>query len=259
MSITRIRLRSAVVVAAAALAFGCADAEQAKEDKFRRTSSHYDLGVGHLKEGNSAMAIRELQAALSYDEKLARVHHALAEAFRVSGRFTDAEAHLQRAIALEPSFQGARLSLSALYVQMERYQDAIRESQALVTEATFPAPWRAYTNIGWAQLKLGHVPEARKSFEQALAMKGNYWPALLNLGILESQDGHRAEAIEYFTRVLKANPGLSAEVETNYRMAEVYVSLGERERALQHLTVVIERQPSGEWGKRSQEYRKLLQ
>jgi len=196
MSTTLIRLRIAWVVAAVALNFACANTEKAKEDKFRQTSSHYDLGVGHLKEGNSAMAIREFQAALSYDEKVPRVHHALAEAYRIGGHFTDAEAHLQRAIALDPSFQGARLSLSALYVQMERYQDAIRESQALVSDPTFPSPWRAYTNIGWAQLKLGQVPEARKSLEQAIAMRPTYWPALLNLGILESQNEKRAEAIE---------------------------------------------------------------
>jgi tetratricopeptide (TPR) repeat protein len=90
-------------------------------------------------------------------------------------------------------------------------------------------------------------------------MKPDYWPALLNLGILESQAGRRAEAIEIFSKVLAAQPGWSAEAETNYRMAEIYISMGDRDHALAHLSTVIERQPGGEWGKRSQEYRKLLQ
>jgi type IV pilus assembly protein PilF len=241
------------------LSLGCAKDQQAEDNKLGQVSAHYDLGVDYLQGGNSAMAVRELQAALALDEAQPRVHHAIAEAFRVTGRLPDCEAHLQRALALQPAFQGARLSLSALYIQMDRYEDAIRESQVLASDPTFAAPWRALTNVGWAQYKLGRKDEARATLTQALAMRHDYWPALLNLGILESQDGHRAAAIDSFAKVLATNPGASAEAETNYRLAEIYVAMGERDRALSHLSTVIERQPQGEWGKRSQEYRKLLQ
>lgn len=253
------RIAAVAMAAALALALGCAKDPYAAEDLLGKVSTHYDLGVDYLKNGNSAMAVRELQAALALDERQPRIHHALAEAYRVTGRFPEAETHLRRAIEINPAYQGARLSLSALYVQMERYEDAIRESQRLVAEATFPAPWRALTNIGWAQLSLGRSAEARETLSQALAMRPDYWPALLNLGILESKAGRRAEAIDSFSKVLAARPGPSAEAETNYRMAEIYVSLGDRDRALAHLSTVLERQPAGEWSKRSQEYRKLLQ
>ena len=252
-------IRAAASGAALALALGCANGEQAREDALGQVSAHYDMGVDYLKSGNSAMAVRELQAALAIDEAQPRVHHALAEAYRVTGHFTESESHLTRALVLNPTFQGARLSLSALYIQLERYEDAIRESQKLVSDPTFASPWRALTNVGWAQFKLGRVPEARETYVRALSMKSDYWPTLLNLGILESQAGNRAVAIETFSKVLAAKPGPSAEAETNYRMAEIYVSLGERDQALAHLSTVIERQPGGDWGKRSQEYRKLLQ
>lgn len=244
---------------AASLGLACAQDQGPRDEQLRKVSSHYDLGVDYLKGGNTAMAVRELQAALALDEKQPRVHHAIAEAYRLTGRFAEAEKHLQRSVALNPDFQGARLSLSALYVQMERYDDAIRESQRLADDPTFSAPWRALTNAGWAQFKLGRIDDARRTLSQALEMRDDYWPALLNLGILESQAGRRAEAIEKFSKVLVAKPGPSAEAETNYRMAEIYVSLGDRDRALAHLSTVLERQPYGEWGRRSQEYRKLLQ
>ena len=52
-----------------------------------------------------------------------------------------------------------------------------------------------FSNRGWAEYKLGRVGEARETF--ALTRKFNpvYWPALLNLGILESEQGRRLEAI----------------------------------------------------------------
>ncbi len=248
-----------VLALAAVLGLACAQDQRPREELLGKVSSHYDLGVDYLKGGNTAMAVRELQAALALDEKQPRVHHAIAEAYRLTGRFAESERHLRRSLELNPDFQGARLSLSALYVQMERYEDAVRESRRLADDPTFSAPWRALTNAGWAQLKLGRIDEARQTLSQALDMKHDYWPALLNLGILESQAGRRADAIETFSKVLVAKPGPSAEAETNYRMAEIYVSLGDRDRALAHLSTVIEGQPSGEWGKRSQEYRKLLQ
>jgi Tfp pilus assembly protein PilF len=249
----------AAMAVGATLALGCADHQEAKETELGQISSHYDMGVDYLNSGNPAMAVRELQAALAIDEKQPRVHHALAEAYRMTGRWTESETHLKRALELNPGFQGARLSMSALYIQLERYDDAIRESQVLANDPTFPAPWRAMTNVGWAQFKLGRVSEARETLHAALAMRQNYWPALLNLGILESQAGRRAEAIDSFAQVLATKPGASAEAETNYRMAEIYVALGDRDQALSHLSTVIDRQPTSEWGKRSQEYRKLLQ
>lgn len=258
----RLVIRSFAALGAIALllATGCASpAPDPKEDRTRKASSHYDLGVDYLRTGNTAMAVRELQAALAIEEKMPRAHHGLAEAYRFTGRYADAEKHLLRAIALEPRFQGARLSLSALYVQTERYEEAIRESRILIDDPTFPGPWRALTNAAWAEIQLGRTDDARKSLELALQMRPSYWPALLNLGILESKAGRRAQAIERSDAVLAAKPGPSAEAETNYRMAEIYVSMGERERAITHLATSTERQPTGEWGKRSLEYRKLLQ
>lgn len=257
----RATARTFAILLAASLAGppGCAHDPQPDQDRMGKVSSHYDLGVDYLNGGNTAMALRELQAALAIDEKQPRVHHAIAEAYRLTGRFGDAETHLRRSLALNPDFQGARLSLSALYIQMERYEDAVRESAVLADEPTFAAPWRALTNAGWAQLQLGRTDEARATLTRALSMRPDYWPALLDLGILASQTGRRAEAIDAFSKVLAARPGPSAEAETNYRMAEIYVSLGDRDRALAHLSTVLERQPAGEWSKRSQEYRKLLQ
>lgn len=250
-----------VVLMAVSLAgsSGCASDSQPDEERLAKVSSHYDLGVDYLKSGNTAMALRELQAALALDERQPRVHHAIAEAYRLTGRFEDAQTHLRRSLTLNPDFQGARLSLSALCIQMGRYEEAIQESTTLSEDPTFAAPWRALTNVGWAQIQLGRTDEARATLLRALAMRPDYWPALLDLGILAAQTGRRAEAIESFAKVLSARPGPSAEAETNYRMAEIYVSMGDRDRALAHLASVIERPGVGEWGRRSQEYRKLLQ
>jgi len=253
------RALAALLAVVLVAGLGCAASKQRENKRLQRAESHYNLGVDYLANGNTAMAIRELQASLEVEEEAPRPHHAIAEAYRAIGRFALAHRHLERALEIDPDFQGARLSLSALLVQMEDYAAALRQSEILAQDPTFPAPWRAVTNQGWAQFKLGQVEEARESFRLALEMHRDYWPALLNLGILEAEAGQREAALGRFERVLAAKPGPMAAAEANYRMAELYVALGERDRALSHLSAVTESSEFGPWAEASEEYRKLLQ
>jgi tetratricopeptide (TPR) repeat protein len=80
----------------------------------------------------------------------------------------------------------------------------------------------------------------------------------LNLGILEADQGNRRQAIALFEQVLSLRPGPSAEAEVNYRLGEIYASLGERERAVGHLTAAVEKAPNGPWGRKSEESLKRL-
>jgi ketosteroid isomerase-like protein len=124
--------------------------------------------------------------------------------------------------------------------------------------ATFAEPWRALANMGFSEFKQGHLPEARKHLTQALEFRRDYWPATLTLAQLELQEGRRLDAIAHLKQVLALKPGPAVEAEANYRMAEIYISLGKRHEALGHLTTAQAKTPEGVWGKRSEEYLKLL-
>ena len=253
-------IASIVVIA---LALGCATTgDDAKVERSAadtaRARAHLSVGLTHLKEGRVPLAIRELRAAeeMNPDDRYTQL--ALAEAYRLKGLNADAEAHLKKALAIDPSFQDARLTLSGLYIQTARYPEAIAEAQALIDDPTFPQPWTALTNKGWALLQLKRSAEAREAFNTALEYNERYWRAQLNLGILESEDGKRIDAIERFEKVLALNPGPLGTAEANFRIAEIYVSLGNREQALEHLVAASTQRPSGPWGKRSEDYLKRL-
>ena len=55
-----------------------------------------------------------------------------------------------------------------------------------------------------------------------------------------------------------ARAGASATAEASYRLAEIYVSLGMREQAVGHLRSAVMKAPSDPWGKKSEEYLRLL-
>lgn len=253
----KILLLGSSLVLASACATPGPSAESKDFDGDARARAHYKLGVEHLRLGQPALAVRELLAAQGYDAADPWIYLALAEAYRMQGRTKLAEDSLDEALRLRPDFQEARLNLSALYIQMDRYEESIAQSHMLLQDPTFPVPWKALTNQGWAELQLGRLADARRTLELAVQYHENYWQAILNLGILEAKEGNRLDALEQFEKVLALGPGPAAEAEAHYRIAEIYVSLGNRDRAVQHLTAASSG-PSGPWGKRSEDYLKRL-
>lgn len=260
---THVRIRAmlagALLLALSPLTSGCATTSpQTSEEDARKAASHLDVGADHLRGGRPALALREFMAAEKLSPDNARVHYALGEAYLAQSRHAESEQHYRRALELAPDFQDAKLSLSVLLVLDERYAEAAALCQQLVDEPTFPAPWRALSNLGFAELKLGRLAEARKHLELAREYQKTYWPATLSLAQLEMQQGHRLEAIALLREVLELEPGPKVEAEANYRIAEIYISLGQREQAVSHLSTAVAQTPDGLWGRRSEEYLKLI-
>jgi tetratricopeptide (TPR) repeat protein len=245
----------------ALFALGCGTPEgpqEAKPDPKVQARTRFDLGVDHLNNGRPPMAIRELRFADELAPNDPYVKHALGIAYWQVGRLPEAIAELQRAVELKPDFQGAALSLSAVYIQAERYDDAIRTAQKLVDDPTFGAPWQALTNIGWAYYKKGQYADARTAYQQAIDFRPTFWRALLDLGILEAEQGDRDRALALFRGALDQRPGPNAEAEVNFRIGEIYAARGDNDQAVAHLTAAAENEAGGEWGKRSEEALKVL-
>ena len=258
-SVIRLVIGSAMLLALAAV-LGCASTPdvQADFDRDKKARTHYNAGIEYMRQGKLAIGVRELRTAMQISPRDPWIHWAIAEAYRQQGRFDDAESHLLTALEVRPDFQQARLNLSALYVEMGRYDEAIALTDQLLDDPTFPVPWKALTNRGWAEYELGQRSNARQSFEAALEYNETHWRSFLALGILDEEAGDRIEALERFEQVIALEPGSLAEAEANYRIGEIYISLGNRERAVQHLMAATAKEPSGQWGKRSEDYLKRL-
>lgn len=224
-----------------------------------------DLGIDYLSSRRTAMAIRELRISIQMDSSDPQTHLWLGEAYRRKGRAEEAETYLLDAIRLSSheqdsmTAQAARLTLSALLSQMGRYEDAIEHCEVLAEDPTFSTPWRPLTNCGWALMQLGRIEEARERFERALDFFPRFGPALLNLGILETQEDHPLAAIKLFDRALVSGRlGASALGETHFRLGEIYVALGRRDLAVENFEQATNKTPYADWGKESQAYLDLL-
>lgn len=261
----RIHGWSAVYVALAAVwllggASGCATSNARLDDQQsrKRAYAHFNIAADHMDNGRVELAVRELLMAERLDPENVRVQHSLAIAYLQKGKQAEAEQRLERILNLRPQILEVRYNLSTLYLNQGRYEDCIEQSKILFDDPTFPAPWRALTNWGWAAYRLGDVGVAREQLEYARDHNGGYWPTFLNLGILEQDQGNKMEAIRSYERVLGLLPGPSATAEANYRLAEIYVSMGKRREAMGYLRTAVAKAPDDPWGRRSEEYLKKL-
>jgi len=258
--VRRVGALACALTLVAILGSGCATTASKQEDALRRRQarSHFNLGVDHLENGRTAFGLREFLTAESRDPKDPYIQYGLARAYVALQRDLLAERHLLQALEVFPDFHDARLTLSGLYLVLERWSAAVEHSEVLLDDPTFPYPWAALTNIGWAHFKEGRTAEARARLRNALEHNPKYWQSQLNLGILEAQEGHKAAALKAYGSVLESQASPSAVAEANYRSAEIFVSLGKRKRAVRHLMAAVAQSPEGQWGQKSEEYLEVI-
>ncbi len=249
-----------------ALAPGCAVTTVSLDEPptVSQSRAKRDLGIDYLSSGRTAMAIRELRASLDLDSRDPETHLWLGEAYRRKGQTDKAESFLLEAVQLAErqdearTEQNARLNLSALLSQVGRFEEAIEHCEILAEDPTVSTPWRPLTNCGWALMKLGRRIEARERFVQALDYFPRFGPALLNLGILEAEQGNGRAAIKNLEHALEARLRAAGKAEAHYRLGALYFRFGRREKAIEHFLAASESAPNLDWGTQSQAYLNLL-
>jgi tetratricopeptide (TPR) repeat protein len=87
----------------------------------------------------------------------------------------------------------------------------------------------------------GDKQSARISYLKAIQEGDCIADAYCNLGILESQEGNTAKAIDCFTNCLKNDP---RHHETHYNLANLYAEVGNFSLARVHYEIAIEIEPS---------------
>ena len=227
--------------------------------------SHRDLAEAKLAKGEPELAIKEYQAAIRLNPHDAESHYGMAEAFRAKGMLNDTERELREAVRLDPTHLEARLALGVTFLQMERWSDAAAEFESLAAEPTFVRPTRALVNLGWAHYKSGDLERAKADFERALKLDRSNYFAHLDLGIVYYEQGELVEAVNHFEECVKIVAERPVKVfgpveaEARYRMAQAYVRLGKRDRALDSLIIAVDRGGESEWVRKSNDYLKVLQ
>ncbi len=197
----------------------------------------------HMERPEAAMAlITEAVADNPDDESLhavhARMHVILAHDSLDRRALDEAEATLNRGLALYPDDPSLRYSMALVYERQGRARRSVNLLRQLVAE--YPdSP--AYLNaLGYVLTDgLNRHNEARGYIQQALAMDPDNAAIIDSMGWLLFRMGDAEAALDYLERAYR----LEDEAEIAAHLIEVHWTLGNRELALELLDEAYERDP----------------
>jgi tetratricopeptide (TPR) repeat protein len=175
----------------------------------------------------------------------ARAHTLLAEVRLQRGRLSEAEAHLERALALDPRFQRAHIVRASLALARRAPAEAIA---ALTRAAELGPPTAAfYILLGLATEQQGDTDAALDAYARALALDPHALAAREARSRLLLARGDYARAIEDMEAIARARPTTAVE----HRLAEAYALAGRTEDAIALLQRILAREPTHREARRS--------
>ena len=138
---------------------------------------------------------------------------------------------LEKAQAIAPEQEGVLFSLGNAYFQKGDYETAEDKLKAgLEIERNSPQALEALFDLGNTYLKLGEYDDAIESYEEAFAQEATFWPALNNVGLVEYEQGDRAEAIERWESVIEVD---GEQAEPQLALAVALFAEGQVEQAVE--------------------------
>ncbi len=211
------RVDPGVLLAEAATLHGEGDAAGAERICRRILSLDPDqVGALHLagmiaaEAGRPAEAVELLDRAIDLEGEVPAFHYALARAFEVQGRTTQALLHRGNGLRAE-----GRLSEAA-----DCYW------QVLAQEPDLPA---AFAHLGDTLLAGGDAASALSLYQQALIRRPGYVVAELGVGHALAAEGQEVEAVDHYKRVITLDPH---NAEAPARLGRLYHRLGDHDEAI---------------------------
>ena len=188
------------------LNLAAANAQQALRLDRRLSDARITLGKILIAQGNPGAAKQELQAALEIEPSNASALQVLGSAYRDLNTYNDALAAYKRAIAMRPDDAGAYNRLGHFYEEQNKPEllpEAERNYLAAIKLA--PDGYVAHYNLGAVYVKLERYQDAFREFEKSLLIA----PSLngyLNLGVLYYYQRQYQKAAEKWRQAVEFTP-----------------------------------------------------
>jgi tetratricopeptide (TPR) repeat protein len=171
-----------------------------------------------------------------HEDATLRYNMGIAEAAR--GRLVDAEAHLRRSTALDPSFAEAFINLGIVLHQQGRVPEALAAYERAVELA--PEEPRARHNAGMALQELGRTPDAERSFREAIEHDPTFALSHKRLGRLLESRGDLPGALVSYRLATQHGP---EDAETRMWLGHALAATGDGVGGLEHFRAASELAP----------------
>ena len=217
--------------------------------------AHYLLGSSALAENNPTEALKEFLLAEKEAPNDAEIQASLAQAYMQKKAFDLAEKHFLKAIDLSDGSPHYQNNLGALYLTMERYDDAIKSFRMAAENLLFATPETAWTGVGLAYFKKQDYAAAEQNYLKALDFNPRFARAHFRLGELYYEQGRSVEAFNAFSRSVELAP---RSADAQYGLGLAAMKLKDNNRARLAFQETIKLAPDSEQARLAKNQLKIL-
>jgi Flp pilus assembly protein TadD len=156
-------------------------------------------------------------------------------------RYEEAEQAYRQAIILTPKNPNLWYGLgNLLQYHLARYDDTEQAYRQAITLAPDDAyPWNGLGNL--LHIHLARYEEAEEAYRQAITLNSKFAYPVANLAQLLAQQGKKAEATDYFRKILEL-----ADSKNHFLLLQAHCWLGNRDLAIQALNAQAKAASTGD-------------
>jgi len=169
-------------------------------------------------------------------------------ALSLDGRFDEAIAAFERALAVDPSFDEGRVNLAKTLAKANRFEEAIRHYRQALRGMDGDAP--LHHSLAVALDQSGRHAEAIEEYRRTLALQPDHPLAHYNLGLALKGLGRCEEALRELEESLRRHPD---DPLAHYHTALCLRQLGRRAEAQAHLREALRLNPAFDDARRTLE------
>jgi tetratricopeptide (TPR) repeat protein len=200
----------------------------------------------HLNRGNALLRLKRFDEALaSYDKAIAlkgepdaMLLNCRGSVLRNLGRLDEALADLDQTIALRPDFVEAFNNRANVLKDLQRLDAALADYDRAI--ALKPDNADAFNNRGNLHKLLEQPDQALLDYEKAIALKPDYAEAFYNHGTMLCDLGRFAAALRQLSRAIECRPGYA---EAFYNRGTALMALRRIDDALADFATALELKP----------------
>jgi tetratricopeptide (TPR) repeat protein len=164
-----------------------------------------DLGLVLTRQGKSAEALPQFDAAIRLNPAFAEAQINLGNALAADGRYTDAAGHYATALSTKPNLTEGRVGLGGVLLKEGRAEEAGAQYSAAL--GLDPNLAQAHNGMGAALAMKGQDASAMSEYREALRLKPDLVTVHLNIAALLIKEGRIEEARGHLETALSIDPG----------------------------------------------------
>ncbi len=203
--------------------------------------AYNNLGATYIKAHRYLEALEAYSKAAAIPPPLAVSFNGLGTAYLYNNMLPDAEKTFKYSLILDPQLTLPRVNLWTLYEHQGKHAEAAEQMREALKVMPYSPEY--HDNLGVSDCFLNNYEGARVEFDQAHHLAPDNADYLINLATVYQWEKKTDQALSLYKQGIRHNP---KEPVYYLKMADLYLSRGEKEKALERLD------KAGAWAPKAQ-------